>query len=108
MNFDVKTTKIFERQAKRLITKYPYLKEEIKLLITELRKEPVKGIPIGYDCFKIRVAISSKGKGKSAGARIITHILYKNKTVLLISIYDKSEVQSLTSKEILSLLKYIS
>lgn len=86
MNFNVKSISVFERQAKRLTIKFPSLKKEIQTLITELKKNPVKGIPIGHNCYKIRLAIASKGKGKSGGARFITHVIFKDNTVYLLAI----------------------
>ena len=107
MSFNIKTISVFERQAKRLIKKFPSLKKEIKELIKELKKEPKKGIPIGHNCYKIRLAIVSKGKGKSGGARIITHFAFRDDTVYLLTIYDKSDIENLTDKEILELIKLI-
>ncbi len=107
MNFNVKSTVVFERQAKRLIRKYPSLNAELKSLIEGLKNEPEKGTSIGHHCFKIRIAIASKGKGKAGGARIITHIVHKNETTFLLSIYDKSELENLTDSDILELIKLI-
>jgi len=107
MSFNVKTISVFERQAKRLIKKFPSLKKEIQTLIKELKEEPEKGTSIGHKCYKIRLAIASKGKGKSGGARIITHFVFKDDTVYLLTIYDKSDIENLTDKEILVLIKLI-
>ncbi|MDK2978360.1 MAG: hypothetical protein PWP52_1074 [Bacteroidales bacterium] len=107
MSFNVKTISVFERQAKRLMKKFPSLKKEIQTLISELKEEPKKGTPIGHNCYKIRLAIASKGKGKSGGARVITHLLYKKDTVYLLSIFDKSDMENLTDKEILEFIKLI-
>jgi mRNA-degrading endonuclease RelE of RelBE toxin-antitoxin system len=107
MSFNVKTISVFERQAKRLIKKFPSLKNEIQKLIKELKEEPEKGTPLGHNCYKIRLAIASKGKGKSGGARVITHLVYKDGTVYLLTIYDKSDIGNLTDKEILELVKLI-
>ncbi|TAJ08114.1 hypothetical protein DMA11_21715 [Marinilabiliaceae bacterium JC017] len=107
MSFSIKTTSVFERQAKRLMKKYPSLKKELLVLINELKEEPTKGTSIGNNCHKIRLAIVSKGKGKSGGARVITHVVYKNNTLFLLSIYDKSDIENLTDKEILELIKQI-
>lgn len=62
MSFDVKTISVFERQAKRLMKKFPSLKKEILELIQELREEPKKGTSIGNNCYKVRLSIASKGK----------------------------------------------
>ncbi|WP_316806809.1 type II toxin-antitoxin system RelE/ParE family toxin [Pedobacter agri] len=63
--------------------------------------------PIGKSCYKIRIAISSKGKGKSGGARIITHFIITDSTVYLLSIYDKSEKDNITNKELIELLSEV-
>ncbi len=81
MSFNVKSISVFERQAKRLVKKFPSLNKEIQELITELKEGPEKGTSIGHNSFKIRLAIASKGKGKSGGARVIAHVIYKNDTV---------------------------
>jgi mRNA-degrading endonuclease RelE of RelBE toxin-antitoxin system len=107
MSYNVKTISVFERQAKRLIKKFPSLKKEIHELAVELKKKPTKGISIGHNCYKIRLAISSKGKGKSGGARVISHVIFKSGVIYLLSIYDKSEVENLSDKEILELVKRI-
>jgi len=107
MSFNVNTISVFERQAKRLMKKFPSLKQEIQTLISELKEEPSTGTSIGYNCHKIRLAIASKGKGKSGGARIITHIVFKRGTVFLLTIYDKSDMENISNKEILELIKLI-
>jgi mRNA-degrading endonuclease RelE of RelBE toxin-antitoxin system len=107
MSFRVKTITVFDRQAKRLIKKFPSLKKELQTLIHELADEPTKGTSISHNCYKIRMAIASKGKGKSGGARVITHILFKNNTAYLLSIYDKSDIENLSDKEVIELLKQI-
>jgi mRNA-degrading endonuclease RelE of RelBE toxin-antitoxin system len=108
MSYSVKSISVFEKQAKRLIKKYISLKSELEELIRELKKNPEQGEPIGKHCFKIRLAIASKGKGKSGGARIITHFVIADKIVYLLSIYDKSEKEDLADKELEELLKYLS
>jgi mRNA-degrading endonuclease RelE of RelBE toxin-antitoxin system len=107
MSYKVKTLDIFENQAKRLIKKYVSLKSELFQLVSQLKEEPKHGTAIGKNCYKIRISISSKGKGKSGGARIITNIVIKDETVYLLSIYDKSDKENLTDKELDELLKNI-
>jgi len=50
------------------------------------------------------VAISSKGKGKSGGARIITYVRVVKNTVFLMDIFDKTEQSTITDKEIQMLI----
>ncbi len=108
MNYSVKTIQIFEKQAKKLIKKHPSLKNEIFKLIQELKTNAKSGTPIGKSCYKIRLAIRSKGKGKFGGSRVITHVLITDKMVYLLSIYDKSTKATITDKELANLLASIS
>lgn len=107
MSYKVKTISVFEKQAKKLIKKYPSLKKELLELVKELKRNPSQGIALGKNCFKIRIAISSKGKGKSGGGRIITNIVVTENTVFLLTIYDKSEQENITEKELEALLEFI-
>lgn len=107
MSFKVKTIPVFERQTKRLIKKFPSLKSELAELINQLIEKPTSGVAIGNDCYKIRLAIASKGKGKSSGARVITHVVFKINTAFLIAVYDKSDIENISDKEILDILKQI-
>ena len=108
MRYNVKTIEVFEKQAKRLIKKYPSLKVELSELIQELKVNPLKGVSLGKDCYKLRLSIKSKGKGKSGGARVITSFVISDNTIYLLSIYDKSDKENLTKKELKELLQVIS
>ena len=107
MIYKVKTTEIFERQTRRLIKKYASLKIELLHFVKTLESGPEQGTPLGNSCYKVRLAVSSKGKGKSGGARIITNILVQAQEIYLPTIYDKSEKQSLSNKELRELLQQI-
>ncbi|MDR2206268.1 MAG: type II toxin-antitoxin system RelE/ParE family toxin [Flavobacteriaceae bacterium] len=107
MSYNVKTIDVFERQAKRLMKKYASLKSELRELVKELKKNPEQGTPLGKNCYKIRLSVASKGKGKSGGSRIITNIIIAEETVYLLSIYDKSDKDSISNKELYELLKFV-
>ena len=106
-NYNIKMLSVFEKQLKRLSKKYPSLKNDLSSLITSLKQNPEQGDYLGNQCYKIRLAISSKGKGKSGGTRVITHIVVAETTVFLLSIYDKSEQADIPDKEIDALVKMI-
>lgn len=72
-----------------------------------LEENPLLGIPLGDNTFKIRLAVASKGKGKSGGMRVITYVVVKNEKVYLADIYDKSEQANITDKELEELIKEI-
>ncbi|HEY4322918.1 MAG TPA: type II toxin-antitoxin system RelE/ParE family toxin [Mucilaginibacter sp.] len=107
MSYKVQSIAVFEKQAKRLIKKYASLKNELFELVQDLKENPQQGISIGKNCYKIRVAITSKGKGKSGGARVIANFVVTDSIVYLLSIYDKADKQNITDKELEELLKYI-
>lgn len=104
MSYNIEVTENFKKEAKRLIKKYASLKSEIIQLSEELSENPTMGTPLGNNVYKIRIAIASKAKGKSGGARIISFVKVVNKTVFLLSIYNKSEKDTISDKEIEDLL----
>ena len=104
MNFSVKTIPRFERELKRLAKKYVSLKVEYEKLIEKLEENPELGTPLGNNLYKIRLAIKSKGKGKSSGARIISYIKTTEGNIYLLTIYDKGEQTNISDKEIQSIL----
>jgi hypothetical protein len=63
------------------------------------------GTPLGKNCYKIRMIIASKKKGKSGGARVITYVKIEKKTITLLDIYDKGDKESMTDNEILAIIK---
>ena len=108
MSFEIRTIKSFDSKAKRLAKKYPSLKDDLIHLGNELRANPTLGTDLGSNLHKVRMAISSKGKGKRGGARVITHTaIYslKDGIVTLLTIYDKSEQNDITEREVEALLK---
>lgn len=107
MSFRVETISPFRKAAKRLIRKYPSLKDELGELGDQLSINPSMGVSLGNNCYKIRLAISSKGKGKSGGARVITHYFVRGKIVYLLTIFDKSEQTSISPQQIEGLIKLI-
>lgn len=76
-------------------------------MIDSLRKNPKQGILIKENCYKIRMAITSKNKGKSSGARIITYVLSKEETLYLIDIYDKSHEDNISDSELDTLIRLV-
>ena len=108
MSYNVITIHTFDKQAKRLLKKFPSLKNELSELINSLKSNPQQGTYLGENSYKIRLSIASKGKGKSGGARVITQLYIQETTVILLTIFDKAEQSNITDKEIQLLLKQIS
>lgn len=108
MGYKIEITPNFQKEAKRLTKKYRSLKSELADLFSKLEADPFVGTPLGNDIYKIRLAVSDKGKGKSGGARIISYVQINDTTVLLLSIYNKGEKDSISDKEIKDLIKKFS
>jgi mRNA-degrading endonuclease RelE of RelBE toxin-antitoxin system len=104
MSFNVVVTDGFKKHAKGLAKKHPSLKADLYKLIDSLEENPAQGEALEKDCYKVRMAIASKGKGKSGGSRVITCVKVIKKTAYLLAIYDKSEKESISDKALDELL----
>lgn len=83
------------------------MKQDYARLLEELRANPFMGTELGNHLRKVRMAITSKGKGKSGGARVITYTVILARVeaeIKLITIYDKSERSNITDAELLAIL----
>lgn len=107
MNYNIKTYYAFDRELKRLAKRYKSLKEDIKRLAKDLQENPTQGVDLGGGVRKVRMVITSKGKGKSGGARVITLLIVRSETeseIGLHYIYDKSECENLTDAELKAII----
>ena len=104
MSFEITTVPNFDRELKKLAKKYPSLKADLSALAAALIKNPLQGESLGKDCYKVRMQISSKGKGKSGGSRVITCVKIRNEKIILLSIYDKSDQPSISDNFLSQLL----
>lgn len=99
MSFEVETTPHFEREAKILAKRYKSFKSDLKELVEDLAKDPKIGTELSPGLRKIRLAIVSKGKGKSGGARVITFTICSSESegrVYLVDVYDKSDYSTVS------------
>lgn len=89
----------FERRAKALAKKYKSFPTDYDAFLEELEKDPFCGDPLGHNTYKYRMAIASKNKGKSGGARVIAYNVRQvtdDVLITLMSIYDKSEIDNVS------------
>lgn len=87
--------------------KYASLEQELEQLFAQLAANPTSGIPLGQNCYKIRLKVASKGRGSSGGARVITCVIAVAETVYLLSIYDKSEQTTISDARLKELLQQL-
>ena len=107
MSYSVIPTEIFKKEAKRLIKKYQSVKNELQELSSILQDNPTTGISLGKSTYKIRIAIKSKGSGKSGGARVITYVVTAQKEVYLLTIYNKADLDSVDDITLQKIIKNI-
>ncbi|MCX6239673.1 MAG: type II toxin-antitoxin system RelE/ParE family toxin [Bacteroidia bacterium] len=105
MSYKVIPTDNFNKEVKQLAKKYHSLKDDLIKLRAELLENPTLGTALGRNVFKIRMAITSKGKGKSGGARVISYVYVLNEQIFLIDIYDKSERNTISDNDIKAYIK---
>ena len=108
MSYSIELTENFKKETKKLSKKYPSLKTDLEELGKVLTETPSTGTHLGNQIYKVRLAIKSKGKGKSGGARVMTQVKIVNQTVYLFSIYDKGEKENISDNEIKELIKEIT
>ncbi|WP_396211770.1 type II toxin-antitoxin system RelE/ParE family toxin [Flavobacterium sp.] len=101
MKFEFVETSIFEKELKRLSKKHKSIKEDIRNLMNTIEENPDIGVDLGNGFKKIRMSITSKGKGKSGGARVVTQNIIINKEehkIIMVILWDKSEVENVDIK----------
>lgn len=99
MPSNVILTDAFRREAKKLAKKYRSLGQDLAALVAELEEAPYSGDRLGPNTYKLRLAIRSRGRGKSGGARVISYVAISIEEnvaedaidVALIALYDKSK-----------------
>ena len=108
MNCNIDTTPDFALELKQLAKRYPSIRDDYETFLKELRENPLMGTKLGKKLRKVRFAIASKGKGKSGCARVITHtvlVATDGANITLVTIYDKSDQESISNKELQQLMK---
>ena len=105
----------FKRDVKPLRKKFPSLSQELRELGNQLLENPRLGTALGKNCYKIRLAVRSKGGGKSGGLRVITYVVAQLRpqpnvatTVYLAAIYDKSAHATIDDARLKSILAEIN
>ena len=95
----------FKTAYKRLKKKYRSLEADFEALLLSLQKEPLQGVEILDEVRKIRMNITSKGRGKSGGARVIVRVRIVMGELQLLYIYDKSDFENVSDAYLRDILK---
>lgn len=98
MKHRVIPTPAFEKELRPLLKRHRSFAKDLLRLEKELERRPSSGTALGHGLYKVRLAITSKGKGKSGGGRVITYVVTEDAEVYLLSIYDKSDFDTVDTK----------
>ena len=107
-NITISVSDDFAKEAKRLAKKYPSFKQDYKEFLDSIKENPLQGDEITKNIRKIRMAIKSKGKGKSGGARVITFNILtdvQNGQVVLLLIYDKEDASTVKTNVVKQIVR---
>jgi mRNA-degrading endonuclease RelE of RelBE toxin-antitoxin system len=105
MSYRIIVTEVFKKQLKKIYKRQRSIKQDVQQLIESLEQNPFQGTTITESVYKIRMSVSSSGKGKSGGVRIITYLMLREQELYLISIYNKSKQDSISKDMIVQILK---
>ena len=101
----------FEKRAKDLAKKYKSFTSDYDSFLDSLEENPYSGKSLGGSMYKYRMPITSKGKGKSGGARVITYNVRQTEDkiiITLMTIYDKSEIGNVSDAYLSSLVQEVT
>ena len=111
MSFKIIPTPTFAKSLKALAKRHKSMKSDIKQLTESLEENPLQGVELTPGVRKIRMAITSKGSGKSGGARVITYNILATEQdveVYLLEIYDKSDYSTIKIEVIKELIENLN
>ncbi|MGB3547660.1 MAG: addiction module toxin RelE [Saprospiraceae bacterium] len=89
------------------------MKSDIESLFNSPLDDPYQGDKIAENIYKVRLAIKSKGRGKSGGARVINYLDIKiiedleEVGIFILTIYDKSDAESISTNFVKKMIEEI-
>ena len=103
----IEVSERFEKDLKSLAKKYKRISKDLVKFKKEILKNPTLGTPLGNDCYKIRIPNSSIPTGKRGGFRIITLAKIEKEKIILLTIYSKTQKETITDEELKEILEGI-
>ena len=102
---NIRISEDFRVAYKRLKKRYRSFETDFELLLTSLLNNPMQGVELEGGARKVRLAIASKGRGKSGGARVIIRVRILNDELQLLYIYDKSDYENVSDSYLRGIMK---
>jgi mRNA-degrading endonuclease RelE of RelBE toxin-antitoxin system len=98
--FEIVEHTLYEKAFKKLSKKFKTIDKDIDTFLLSVNNKDDLGVELKSNIFKVRIANSSKNKGKSAGYRLLTYVALVKNELHLLYIYDKSSIGNLTESEV--------
>lgn len=86
----------FRASYKQLKKRHKSLEADFERLLASLLVNPMQGVELSGGVRKVRMAITSKGRGKSGGARVIIRVRIVHDELQLLYIYDKADMENVS------------
>ena len=102
---NVRISEDFRAAYKRLKKRHKSLETDFEQLLTSLLQDPMQGVELEEGARKVRLAITSKGRGKSGGARVIIRVRIVADELQLLYIYDKSDFENISDAYLRDIMK---
>jgi len=101
----VKMSEDFRAAYKRLKKRHKSLEKDFEQLLASLLVNPMQGVELEGGARKVRLSITSKGRGKSGGARVIIRVRIVADELQLLYIYDKADFENINDAFLRDVMK---
>lgn len=101
----VRTSEDFRTAYKRLKKRHKSLQHDFEHLLASLLQNPMQGVELENGVRKVRMAITSKGRGKSGGARVVIRVRIVADELQLLYIYDKADYENISDAFLRDIMK---
>ena len=108
MNYKVSFTTQFTAAAKRLSKRHRSFLDDFTTFKESLQANPYQGVEIAPNIRKIRMAVTSKGRGSSGGIRVITATTVISESegrIGFLYIYDKADMENVSDAYLREVIK---
>lgn len=99
-DINIKDTYSFNKEVKKLKKRFKNIENDYLNFVNSIKELDDLGVHLGSNIYKVRLANSDKNSGKSSGYRLISYLKLIDKELYLIYIYDKSDIENISEKEI--------
>jgi len=88
----------FQRAFKQLKKRYRSLPNDFNRVLLSLKENPYQGDELYDGMRKVRIAITSKRRGKRGGGRIIIRLTIEDTCLSFLYIYDKADMGNVSDE----------